>query len=129
MSYDTDIIIPACECCGRDEERIDIGNMTSNVGRMFYAVMPGPYEGGGRYSGNGEPDPERGGLPGISGLKCSDALPILDAGVESMIAREAEMRAIEPANKWGTFDGALDYLCDIRRGCRKNPKGIVAVSW
>lgn len=50
MSYDTRIIDPDTE-----RELADLGNMTSNVGGMYRHAMPGPYEGGGRYDGMGEP--------------------------------------------------------------------------
>ena len=55
MSYDTSIIDP-----DTGAELADLGNMTSNVGGMYRRAMPGPYEGGGRYAGVGEPEPRAG---------------------------------------------------------------------
>ena len=49
MSYDTDVRIDTGS--GELSEVAEVGNITSNIGRMFYAAMPGPFEGGGRYDG------------------------------------------------------------------------------
>ena len=98
MSYDTDVRIDTGS--GELSEVAEVGNITSNIGRMFYAAMPGPFEGGGRYDGTGEPE-ARGGLTGLSGLLCRDALPFIAAGLDAMRDREVEMRAMEPGNGWG----------------------------
>lgn len=123
MSYDTSIIEP-------DTGAIlaDVGNMTSNVGGMYRRVMPGPYEGGGRYDGMGEPEP-RAGLPGLSGLRCRDATPILHAGLRVMVMEGDALRAMEPDNGWGTYEGAVTYLCSILFTCAEHPDGILAVHW
>lgn len=128
MSYDTHILRPACAHCGRDAEHISAGNMTSNVGPMYRAVLPGPYEGGGRYDGLGEPEPQ-GGLVGLSGLPVAVALPLLRRAILDMEARREELLPMEPANGWGSYSGALGYLCDIANACEAAPDGIVAVNW
>jgi hypothetical protein len=129
MSYDTSIRIPACDHCRESARYVDLGNMTSNVGGMYYKAMPGPYPGGGRYDGVGEPEPDRGGLTGLSGLRCSDATPILRGGIAYMQVNEDEMRALEPANGLGSYSGALRYLCSIADACEQHPTGILAVNW
>lgn len=121
MSYDTSILL------GEDDAE-EIGNYTSNVWPMFHRALPGPYEGGGRYDGTGATDP-RGGLPGLSGLTCAAALPLLDAALQEMHAREAEMRALEPSNGWGSYSGAVEYLRRIRDAAQQHPDGIIAVNW
>lgn len=126
MSYDTSIVIDTggeylAEIC-------DIGNMTSNIGGMYYAALPGPYPGGGRYNGTGESRPS-GGLPGLSGLPCADAIPILREGIAYMNANANEMRTMEPENGWGSYEGALSYLCKILAACEQHPRGILAVNW
>ena len=128
MSYDTSILLDPCDHCGRADDSIDLGNMTSNVGAMYRVVMPGPYPGGGRYAGTGDPAP-RGGLPGLSGLRCSDALPILRAGLAAMAEREEEMRAMEPDNGWGSYEGAVACLVNIADVCEQHPGGTLAVGW
>jgi hypothetical protein len=123
MSYDTSIIDP-----DTGAELADLGNMTSNVGAIYRRAMPGPYEGGGRYNGVGEPEPQSG-LPGLSGLRCRDAAPILRAGVQVMLAEGDAMIAMEPDNGWGSYAGALVYLCSILFACADYPDGVLAVSW
>ena len=83
-----------------DPDYIEIGNMTSNVGGMYRAVMPGPYEGGGRCDGQGKSEP-CGGLPGLSGLPCSTAALIIENGLENMADRAEELKKLEPDNGWG----------------------------
>ena len=126
MSYDTSIKIDT----GRGElyEVDDSINMTSNVGEMYRAAMPGPYEGGGKYDGTGDVDP-RGGLTGLSGLKCSEVFPIISAGVQYMLENADEMRKLEPDNGWGDYDGALAYLQAIQKWCAAHPNGILCVNW
>lgn len=128
MSYDTSIIRPACAHCGRADESIEVGNMTSNVGVMYRIVLPGPYAGGGRYDGVGEPNP-RGGLPGLSGLPVAEALPLLRQAVADMHTRKAELLPLEPANGWGSWLGAVSYLSEIIEACEKEPSGVLAVNW
>jgi hypothetical protein len=128
VSYDTSIRFPACGHCGHEPAAVEIGNMTSNVGIMYRAVLPGPYPGGGCYDGEGEPDP-RGGLTGLSGLRCSEALPLLTAAVAAMRERREELRPLEPANGWGSWSGAVVYLDRIREACEEHPAGVLAVNW
>ena len=127
MSYDTSIMIDTGGEYPAEVE--ECGNMTSNIGGMYYKAMPGPYAGGGRYNGTGDPEPDRGGLPGLSGLSCSDACGILKRGLTYMEEHEPEMRAMEPDNGWGSFEGALKYLRGIYDACRKHPRGFIAVNW
>lgn len=123
MSYDTSIHDP-----DTGDLIADVGNMTSNVGGMYARALPGPYEGGGRYGGFDESKP-RAGLPGLSGLRCRDAAPILRAGIETMQAEEDIMRAMEPSNGWGSYEGALAYLCRVAAACAEHPDGVLAVNW
>ena len=126
MSYNTYILI---DTGGIEPATVeDCGNYTSNVGPMYRAVMPGPYQGGGCHLGNEDPDP-RGGLTGISGLRCTAAATILADGVRQMVDRSDEMSAMNPENGWGSCDTALKYLEGILSACRRHPKGYVAVSW
>lgn len=128
VSYHTSILSPSCSHCGRSDDQIEVGNMTSNVGVMYRLVLPGPYDGGGRYDGSGAADP-RGGLPGLSGLPVAVALPLLRQAILDMEARCDELLPLEPVNKWGSFVGAVNYLREIVEACERVPSGIVAVNW
>lgn len=129
MSYDAGIINPPCAHCGRTDMLSEIGNMTSNVGAMYAAVLPGPYEGGGRYNGTGTTDPQRSGLTGLSGLPCAVAAPLMRAAIAAMGAREEEMLALEPTNGWGNYGGAVNYLAECAEACEAHPGGVFAVGW
>lgn len=127
MSYDTSIII---DTGGEYLAEVEtVGNMTSNVGPMYYRVLPGPYAGGGRYDGTREAKPDQGGLPGLSGLRCDVAAQHIDEALRSMAERAAELRALEPNNGWGDYDVAVRYLTQIAAACRRHPKGTLAVNW
>lgn len=134
MSYDAWIGIST----GRNELHCieDLGNMTSNIGAMYRAAIKEYPNGGGRY-GSGRYDDEREpfadrkatGLPGLSGCKCSDVLPVLNNAISYMLENEDEMRAMEPDSGWGSYDGALEYLMNIRRACDAHPAATLCVSW
>lgn len=125
MSYDVDILLPTDR--GR-WGRVEVGNMTCNVGPMYRLVMPRSPPGGGRYAGTGDPDP-RAGLTGLSGLTVEEAIPILLVGLDAMDEREDELRLLEPENGWGTYDGARAFLRCIVTVCQEHPGGILAVDW
>ena len=125
MSYDTHVAIDTGHGLVRIE---DVGNYTSNVGPMFYVVLPGPYEGGGRYDGEGDSEP-RGGLPGLSGLTCQQAAEILREATKQMADRRRELMVLNPENGWGCYDGALRYLRDCLEVCERHPRATFCVNW
>lgn len=126
MSYDVEMIInvggqvPAVVAV--------IGNMTSNVGSMYVRAMPHRPGMLGRYGGYGEPE-DRAGLTGLSGMTGEAALPILDEGVRYMRDHAEEMRALEPEDRWGTFEAAFEFLQDVRSACEEAPGATLTVSW
>jgi len=114
MSYDSSVFIRDAQGEPLDE----IGNYTSNVGGMYRRVLAEPLEGGGRYYGYGDQKPATG-LPGVSGLHCSVAAPILRAACTEMAKLGQELRELEPANGWGSYDGALKYLDRCATACER----------
>ena len=127
MSYDTSIIIDTGGEYPAEVE--DIGNYTSNVSEMYRLAMPGPYAGGGKYDGVKDLGEERVGLPGISGLQCTQAAEILRLGIVYMEEHRKELIKLEPENGWGSYQGALDYLRKIHDACVRHPKATLAVNW
>src|SRR5690349_20658005 len=114
MSYDAWIFI---DTGGAEPAQVeDLGNYTCNVGPMFRLAMPGPYHGGGRYNGTGESE-GCGGLPGVSGLRCEVAAEILGKGLAYMRAHAGELRALNPENGWGGYDGVVGFLEQIHGAC------------
>lgn len=68
-----------------------------------------------------------GGLKSLNEMSCKDALPILNEAIVNMIEYEEEYRELQPSNGWGTYDGLLEKLKDLRNCCENNPDGIIEV--
>lgn len=62
------------------------------------------------------------------GLCARAVLPALRAAVEAMRADPAGYRALEPANKWGTYETALPWLEEVLAAFEANPDGVIHVS-
>lgn len=106
MSYDFRIIEVSddvkCPTCGHERELFyyDLGSPTYNIGGIFRAAT------GGRFK-QGVPVPIREAL-----TMWTDALLAMHDG-----AREAEFRAMEPENGWGTLEGARGAAGRVVRAC------------
>jgi hypothetical protein len=105
-----------------------IGSYTNNVSPILGTVLLGPYPGGGRYMGEGKAE-LRGGLPGLSGLRCFDVEPKLATAIAMMHEEKQRLIALEPEGGWGSYSGSLVYLKAIQEACHRHPKAILAVSW
>lgn len=127
MSYDTSIVIYT----GLRRVTVeDVGNMTSNVGAMYRRAMPWREGMPGQYNGRPHEEPEqRDGLTGLSGMRCSDALEVIDEGIRYMVEHSDEMRDLEPDNGWGSYEGAFRYLRKLRDACARHPDAYVGVGW
>lgn len=101
MSYDVWMELPH----GTEGDR----NYTSNVSPMWDRAMPGLN------------------LRDMNGLKAGDCVDHLKAGVAAMEADPDAYRAMEPSNKWGDYEGALEYLRHLAALCDLWPTGIVRV--
>lgn len=83
-------------------------NVTYNLSKIYYKCIEG-------------------GLKSLNEMSCKDALPILNKAIENMIEHEEEYRELQPSNGWGTYDGLLAQLRDLRTCCENNPDGIIEV--
>lgn len=107
MSYDLYLRIdtggedPACV--------LAVGNYTSNVSGMWAESLGYP-------------------LADLDGRLAADAIPDLEAAVARMEADPDTYRAMEPANGWGDYRGALGYLRDLLDGCAEHPKTTIDIS-
>lgn len=105
MSYDIHLEIdtggPEPAVVGRDF------NMTSNVGPMW------------RKAGAD--------LADFEGKKAGTVVSVLDAAVAQMKAQPDEYRALNPSNGWGTYEGCLEFLEELRDTCAANPNATVRV--
>ncbi len=102
----------------------DIGdidaNYTSNVAPMFYAAFADSEKLAAELG-------ENKGIRGLSGLTGSDAQPLLDAAIEYFHEHKVELEAMNPANGWGSYDGALKLLGKLSRGCEQWPDDTLRV--
>jgi len=88
---------------------VEIGNYTSNVAGMWARAL-------GRR------------LYELGGMNAADALPLLEAAVCAMRADPDGYRELDPANGWGRYEGALEYLDRLRGACARHPKTQIRVS-
>lgn len=86
----------------------EIGNYTFNVGGMWRKAL-----------GHS--------LLELNGQAAGDALPRLREAVAVMESNPDEYRAMNPANGWGSYEGALEFLTRLRDRCQEHPKTTIVV--
>ena len=86
-------------------------NVTYNLSDMYYKCIDTEY-----------------GYRKLDGMKCDEALPILNNAIQDMITNAADYKKFNPANGWGSYDGLLKQMQQMRDCCEKNPDGIISVS-
>ena len=52
----------------------------------------------------------------------------LGIGLDDMFCYPEKYKALEPTNKWGTYQNALDFLYDIHKKCVEHPKAKIYIS-
>lgn len=102
MSYDASMMIDT----GRGDVCVaDIGNCTSNVSPMWTKALGHPLRD----------------LHGQSGEVCAAALVNAVQHIRCPENR-ASYEAMNPANGWGSHEGAAQFLEKILRACERHPK-------
>lgn len=100
---------------GQEYEVAEVGDYTSNVSGMWRRAL--------EYAGHCD------GLQGLDGkVADADLVIVLTDAVRHMRTCSNEFIAMEPANGWGSADGALKYLETLLLMCRLHPLAIVRVS-
>ena len=61
------------------------------------------------------------------GMIAGSIVGILNEGIQRMTLDPAAYKALEPANGWGNYDGALRFLMAFRDACELNADGVVEV--
>lgn len=61
------------------------------------------------------------------GKLARDILPALEVGLDSMLVKPAECRALNPSNGWGSYDDAVPWLERLIAACRRYPNATVRV--
>lgn len=85
-------------------------NITYNLAPMYYKCI----------------DKELG-FKKINNMSCKEALPILNSAINDLIENQEEYEKLNPENGWGTYDGLLEAIKDMRNCCEDNPDGIIDV--
>lgn len=62
------------------------------------------------------------------GKKASETLPILNQAILHMSANADEYRKLNPANGWGSYEGALTFLKEWRDFCEQHLDLLIVVS-
>lgn len=93
------------------EVEIYEANITYNLAPMYYKCV----------------DKEKG-LKKLDNMNCKKALPIVNKAITDMLNNANEYRKLNPANGWGSYEGLLAKLQEIRNCCESNPDGIINVS-
>lgn len=68
-----------------------------------------------------------GGLKALNGMKCKDAVPVLNRAIDDLIENKEEYEKLNPKNGWGSYEGLLKSLKSLRIACLENPSGKVEV--
>lgn len=83
-------------------------NITYNLSKMYYKAV----------------DEEKG-LRKFDGMKCIDAIPVLEKAIADMIKNKSEYEKYNPENGWGSYDGLLSRFEEMLKICKENPDGII----
>lgn len=68
-----------------------------------------------------------GGLKALNGMKCRDAIPVLNRAIDDLIENKEEYEKLNPENGWGSYEGLLKSLKSLRIACLENPSGKVEI--
>lgn len=108
MSLDLDLILPECKHCGRDGENVGDFNYTYNVSPVWYKIYP-----------------QDKGMVYIEGMTGEESVQKLTYAINQMELRKEELRQhVRGSGKWGTVEGFIKFLCEVRACAEKHPQGI-----
>lgn len=85
-------------------------NITYNLSDMYYKCI----------------DKERG-LKKLDGLSSKKALPIIKKAIKDMENNKEEYEKLNPSNGWGSYDGLLNRLKQLKEYCETVPDGYIEV--
>ena len=85
-------------------------NITYNLADMYYKCID-----------------KKLGLEKLNGLSSKEALPIVKRAIEDMIENKEEDEKLNPSNGWGSYDGLLRDLLNLKESCEQIPDGVIEV--
>ena len=60
-------------------------------------------------------------------VEASAIIPILEDGIQDMLAYATDYRKLNPPNGWGDYEGALKFLQRLLGACYLHPKALIHV--
>lgn len=106
MSYDVSLMMDTGNGL---TEIVDCGNYTYNVSPMYYDVLEG-------------------GLNSLSQMPAQQAAIALFGAIAKLEESPAKYKLMNPKNNWGDYNGAIQFLRNIRNKCLKHPLTTVRIS-
>ena len=85
-------------------------NYTYNVSAMFYDAIGAE------------------GIRSLNGKTGEEAKPILEAAIKNMESAPDKYKALNPPNKWGDYEGALQLLKTLLQWCTDAPKAFLVIT-
>ena len=92
------------------ETEIYEANVTYNLADMYYKCI----------------DKDKG-FRKLDGMNCKEALPIIENAIKDMLNNADEYRKLNPKNGWGSYEGLLKVLQEMRICCESNPDGKIEI--
>lgn len=131
MSYDIYLKRAPCEACKRPAETDFDMNPTYNLTPIFDLALtgeplPNPDTSEAAVVLFRAPTDRPRGLRVLSGRKAEDTIPWLRKALGHVKdpAREAEFRALEPDNKWGTLEDARYVFAELLQAAEVHPSDV-----
>ena len=106
MSYDIHLVI---DTGGEYAARVtECRSPTYNLGPMFALALGHP-------------------IRDLAGQLAKDVTPTLQAAIKSMKAKPAKFKKLNPANGWGSYEGAVSSLEWLLEVCKEHPLATVEI--
>lgn len=112
MSLDFELIIGACDSCGRGESSVFDANITHNLNKMADAA--------GIYKALWRPEE-------IGATHARDILPRLREGYERLRNDPERFKTFDAENGWGTYDQFLPWVAKVISACEQWPEAKIEV--
>ena len=106
MSYDVRLVI---DTGGRQPAAVtETHSPTYNLGAMFAEALGRP-------------------LRSLTDKTAEECTPLLRKAIAAMEDEPARFKTLNPANGWGSYEGALQFLRSFQQDCANHPKARVEI--
>ena len=106
MSLDLFLSHPACPTCNHQPDRLEF-NCTYNLSKMWYTIYPDDTQ-----------------MVPIDGMTGEEAKEKLLYAIDWSRKHERKLKALEPTNCWGTYEGFMKFLIDVYTACLTHPECV-----